>query len=99
MPNVNEQLVEELRAEVIKPGQALKVCAKRAFVDATGVSRKAAEEWLLRTEGAYMPEVQVQVLGHVEPYIITDSHALHMRALRTFTDIFNKGASLSHQPP
>ena len=40
--------------------------------------------------GAYLPGVYEQIIGVVEAIALTDTAALHVRAKRTFTDIFGK---------
>lgn len=90
-PRVEVQVVEITRAIVIKANQALKLRARKACVDrATGTDRKAGEEWLVRKSGAILPGVDEEVVETVNSYILTDKKALHLKASRTFTDVFGK---------
>jgi major vault protein len=90
-PRVEVQVVEITRALVIKPNQALKLRARKACVDrATHTERKAGEEWLVRKSGAVLPGVDEEVVETVNSYILTDKKALHLKANRTFTDVFGK---------
>lgn len=90
-PRVEVQVVEITRALVIKANQALKLRARKACVDrVTGVDRKAGEEWLVRKSGAILPGVDEEVVETVNSYILTDKKALHLKASRTFTDVFGK---------
>ena len=75
---------------MIKPNQALRLRARRETKDCDGIIRKDGEEWLVRREGAYLPGVYEEVVSIVKAYILTDSRALGLRAIKTFTDRFNK---------
>jgi len=86
-PRIEVQVVEVIRAIILKPLTALKLRARKACVDANGVARKAGEEWLIRESGAYLPRVDEEVLvEQVNAHILTDKKALHLRASRTYTD-------------
>jgi major vault protein len=85
IPRIEVQVVEIVRANVIKPLQALRLRATKAFQRET-VARKAGEEWLYREVGAYLPEVEEEVVETVNAFILTDKKALHLRALKTFVD-------------
>ena len=90
-PRVEVQVVEITRAIVIKPNQALKLRARKGCTDrATRTERKAGEEWLVRKSGAILPGVDEEVVETVNSYILTDKKALHLKASRTFTDVFGK---------
>ena len=89
-PRVEVQVVEQVAAQVVKPNQALRLRARKAFTDAGGAARKAGEEWLVRSVGAYLPNVDEEVLGVLQAYVLTDQQALHLRATRTFVDQFGK---------
>lgn len=90
-PRVEVQVVEITRAIVLKPNQALKLRARKACTDrATNTERKAGEEWLVRKSGAVLPGVDEEIVDTVNSYILTDKKALHLKASRTFTDVFGK---------
>eukprot|EP00003_Mantamonas_plastica_P021861 TRINITY_DN360_c0_g1_i6.p1 TRINITY_DN360_c0_g1~~TRINITY_DN360_c0_g1_i6.p1 ORF type:complete len:1008 (+),score=320.83 TRINITY_DN360_c0_g1_i6:471-3494(+) len=92
-PHVAVASVETVRARIIKPNTGLRLKARRAFDDTDGdnkVERKAGEEWIVRKEGAYMPSVYEEVVGFVKAVVLTEKTALHLRAIRTFTDVFGK---------
>lgn len=90
IPRVEVQIVEIQRATIIKENQALKLRARRGHTDRTGTPRKAGEEWLVRETGAYLPGVDEEVIETVKAYVLTDKKALHLRSLRTFTDVYKK---------
>jgi len=90
IPRVEVQVVEVVRATILKPNQALKIRARKATIDREGKERKAGEEWLSRTTGAYLPGVDEEILETVNAFVLTDKKALHLRATRTFTDVFGK---------
>lgn len=90
IPHVEVQVVEIVRANVIKPLQALRLRAARQFTNASGVERKAGEEYYYRETGAYLPTVEEEVLETVNAFILTEKKALHLRATKTFVDVFEK---------
>jgi len=89
-PRIEVQVIEIVRAFVIKPNFALRLRARRACVDRDGVRRAAGEEWIIRQTGAYLPSVDEEIVHEIKAQILTDKVALHLRASRTFTDIFGK---------
>ena len=52
LPAVEVEIRETVNAQIIKPTEALKLRARREYVDATGVKRRNGEEWLIREPGA-----------------------------------------------
>jgi major vault protein len=86
-PRIDVQVVEVIKAIILKPNSALKIRARKAAADSYGTARKAGEEWLVREVGAYLPRVDEEILEVVQAHILTDKKALHLRATRTFTDI------------
>jgi major vault protein len=87
-PSVEVQVVEIVKAIIIKPNQAVRLKARKDFVDSEGKHRKAGEEWLIRLEGAYLPDVHEEVRETISAYVLTEKKALHLTAITTFTDIF-----------
>jgi len=87
VPRVEVQVVEIVRASVLKPLQALKLRAKKEFVR-KGVARKAGEEYLEKKDGAYLPEVEEEVVETVSAIILTENKALHLRAQENLVDQF-----------
>jgi major vault protein len=85
-PRVEVQVVEIIRAVVVKPQQALKLRARKLTRDLQGAERKAGEEWLWDKAGAYMPGVDEEIVETLNAYVLTDRKALHLRATRTFVD-------------
>jgi major vault protein len=89
-PAVEVHVVEAIRATIIKENQALKLTARRRMTDKDNVERQAGEEWLVRTAGAYLPEVDESVVETVRAHVLTDKKALHLKAKKTFVDVFKK---------
>jgi len=87
MPRVDAQVVEIVRAIIIKPNEALRLKAKRDCVDHKGVKHQAGDEWLVTEPGAYLPDVNEEVRETVAAYILTEKKALHLEALDTFKDV------------
>jgi len=87
-PRVEVEVVEVRKAHIILPDTAIKISANKACVDCNGVARKAGEQWLVKTEGAYMPGVDEKIVETVKAYILTPKTALQLRARLSFTDRF-----------
>jgi major vault protein len=90
IPRVEVEVIETVKATVIKPNQALKLVARQNCTDRQGNSRRAGEEWLVREEGAYLPGVDEAIIGVIQAFVLTEQTALHLKAKRTFTDIFSR---------
>jgi len=90
IPRVEVEVVETVKAKVIKPNQALRLLARQACVDRQGRRRRAGEEWLVREEGAYLPGVDEEVIDIIQAYVLTERKALHLRAKRTFQDVLGQ---------
>jgi len=88
IPRVEVDVVETVKATIIRPNSALKLRAKKPFVDRLGVAHEVGEEWLVTSEGAYLPTVEEEVLGFVEAKVLTDKNAIYVEALRSFKDVF-----------
>eukprot|EP00045_Choanoeca_perplexa_P012354 m.134508 g.134508 ORF g.134508 m.134508 type:complete len:850 (-) comp15975_c0_seq1:295-2844(-) len=87
-PRVDEEVVERVQSTIIMPNQALKLRALKECKDRLGNSHVVGEEYLIKEVGAYLPGVYEEVLEIVNAHVLTDKDALHMRALRSFTDEF-----------
>jgi major vault protein len=89
-PQVEVQVVEVIRATIIKPNTALKLRARQACVDTQGNKRESGEEWLVRQIGAYLPGVDEEIVETVNARVLTDKKAFHLRASKTFTDVLGR---------
>jgi len=89
-PRVEVQVVEVVKAVIIGPNQALRLRARRDFVDATGKKRIYGEEWLVREEGPYLPSVDEEIRETVSAYILSEKKALQLEAITTFTDVYGR---------
>jgi len=90
IPRVEVEVLKTVSAIVIKPNQALRLMTRKNCIDRLGNRRRAGEEWLVREEGAYLPGVDEELIGIFDAYVLTERKALHLRAKRTFTDIFGR---------
>jgi len=90
IPRIEVSVAEVVRAVVVKPNQALKLRARKETTDRTSKKRQAGEEWLHRKTGAYLPGVDEEIVETISAFILTDKKALHLRATRTFDDVFKK---------
>lgn len=75
---------------MIGPNQALRLSAKKEFVDRMNQRHVAGEFWLVKQLGAYIPLAYETVVSIDKAHVVTDKKALHLRALRTFTDDFGQ---------
>ncbi|MDM8557397.1 hypothetical protein [Candidatus Parabeggiatoa sp. HSG14] len=90
IPRVDVEVLETIKAIIIKPNESLCLSARQDCIDRLGNKRRAGEEWLVRKEGAYLPGVDEEVNNIIEAYVLTEKKALQLRALRTFVDVFGK---------
>lgn len=90
LPRVEVEVIEIVSATVIKPNQALRLIARQACTDRQSHRRRAGEEWLVREEGAYLPGVDEEIVSVINAYVLTERQALHLKAKRTFQDIFGQ---------
>eukprot|EP01133_Synstelium_polycarpum_P020471 gene20471-24564_t len=89
-PRVELQVVESVKAVIIKENQALKLKARLFTQDRKGVDRQPGEEWLVRDSGAYLPGVYEEIIGFVPALVLTDRVAYQLLAIRSFKDSFGK---------
>ncbi|CAF2630339.1 unnamed protein product [Rotaria sp. Silwood2] len=90
IPRKEVSAEEQIRATLIGPNQAIRLGAKKDLIDRTGQQRVTGEEWLVKKTGAYLPLAYETVLTVENAYVLTDKKALHLRALKSFTDDFGK---------
>lgn len=68
-----EIIVEEtIRSTIIKPNQAIKLCARKETLDRDGTPRVTGEEWLVKKVGAYLPGAYEEVVDVVDAYVLTE---------------------------
>lgn len=89
IPRVEEEVESTVHAIVIKKNQALKFRAEKKCTDALGIEREAGEEWLVRTPGAHLPQIDEVLVERQQAHTLTVNKALHLQALHTFTDVYN----------
>merc|ERR550514_1839937 len=82
--------LKKVSAKVITHDMGLRLRARRECTDSAGKERKAGEEWMVRRLGAYMPGVDEEIVETVRAYVLTEKKALHLRADRSFTDVYGK---------
>ncbi|EGZ25934.1 hypothetical protein PHYSODRAFT_486383 [Phytophthora sojae] len=87
-PRVEEEIFDVVHAIVVKKNQAIKFRAEKKCTDSQGIERDAGEEWLVRTPGAYLPQIDEVHVETLQAHILTLDTALHLRALRTFKDVY-----------
>ena len=89
-PRKEVSVEEQIKAVILKTNEAVRLRAKKEMVDRDEIQRETGEEWLNRTVGSYLPLAYEEVVSTVKAYVLTDKKALHVRALRTFTDAFKR---------
>jgi len=97
IPRIEVQVVEIVRASIIGTNQAIRLKARKEFVDGKGHLRRAGEEWLVRDIGAFMPDVNEEIRDTISAYVLTEKKALQLEALRTFDDVFGKNRKAGEQ--
>ena len=90
MPRKEVSVEEQIRATIIKPNQAIRLRARKECTDRNGNSKVTGEEWIVKQSGAYLPGAYEEVVSVVDAYVLTEKKALHLTALKTFTDEFGK---------
>jgi major vault protein len=88
LPRIEESVTETVQSTVITQGEALQIKARKQCIDYHGISRKSGEEWLIREIGAYLRGVDEQIVKTVQALVLTHTRAIHLRATRTFTDVY-----------
>jgi major vault protein len=86
IPRKEVEVLETIRAAIIKPNQAIKLRARKETLDRQGNKRVTGEEWIVKTTGAYLPGAYEEIVEMVDAQVLTEKNALHMRATRTFND-------------
>jgi len=85
-PQAEVEVVDTVKAIILKTDQALKLRAKDKCKDHEGKPRKAGEEWLVKHQGPYLPDVNEEVVETLSGLVLTDKLAIHVKAKSTFVD-------------
>lgn len=88
IPNKNATVISLIDATIILPNEAIRLKALIDTEDKNGVKRLAGEEWLIKEEGSYIPNVYEEILRKEQAYTLTDKTAILLSALADFTDIY-----------
>jgi len=88
IPHVEQRVVSEVRPTLLKPGEALRLRARRNFTDRNGQKRIIGSDWLYTQVGSFLPDVDEEIIGIVKPQVLTDKIALRVRADHAFIDEF-----------
>lgn len=88
IPRIEEEVVKEIKATVIKPNTALMVRAKKDMKDAEGKPRLAGQRWMVRKNGSYMPNVNEEILEVRKAYVLTDKKCIQLEALKDMVDFY-----------
>ncbi|CAF0897141.1 unnamed protein product [Rotaria sordida] len=90
IPRKEVNVEQQIKATIIGPNQAIRLCAEKELIDRSGQHRVTGEEWLIKKTGAYLPLAYETIVLVQDAYALTEKKALHLRALKTFIDDFGK---------
>eukprot|EP01103_Thecamoeba_quadrilineata_P012021 TRINITY_DN2_c0_g1_i1.p1 TRINITY_DN2_c0_g1~~TRINITY_DN2_c0_g1_i1.p1 ORF type:complete len:853 (+),score=229.43 TRINITY_DN2_c0_g1_i1:27-2585(+) len=102
-PKTEVQVVEQINATIIRENEAIRLRALLGFTEKkTGITRRAGEEWLVRDVGAFIPNVNSEIVPTrgkviVLAVVLTDKKALHLRALQSYVDVYKKKRSAGEE--
>lgn len=88
IPNKNATVEATLKAIIILPNTAIRLRAVNDTEDLNGVKRLAGEEWLIKEEGSYIPNINEIFVNKENAHTLTDKTAILLSALANFTDIY-----------
>jgi len=86
IPQPEVRIIHAIKAEIVKPNQALKLEALNNFVDRLGEKRVAGEQWIYSHEGSFIPDIDEKIVDRIVGIILTDKKAVHVEAIVNFTD-------------
>jgi len=89
-PLVDEVIVEKVQSIIITNEVVVVLEAIRDTKDDEGKDRTAGERWLHTKLGNFIPSVDVTIVDFRSPKAITEKKCIHLRALKTTTDIYGK---------
>jgi len=90
IPQPEVRIVHSIKAEVIKPNQAIKLEAINNFLDRNEVERRSGEQWIYFEEGSFIPDLNEKVVERIQGIILTDKRSIHVEAIANFTDQFGQ---------
>ncbi|OMJ90126.1 hypothetical protein SteCoe_7621 [Stentor coeruleus] len=90
IPRIECEIIREVLPITVRPDIALKMRAIRATTDKYNILRQAGEEWLIQEPGDYLPQVDEDYVEEVKAIVLTEKKALHLRAIKSFIDIYKK---------
>ncbi len=89
VPNKNSVVEKKINAIIVFPNTAIRLRALRDTLDKHKNKRLAGEEWLIRDEGSYIPDIDEELVNDkVKAYTLTDKKAIRLTASSDFTDIY-----------
>lgn len=90
MPRKEVIVDEQIKATIIRANQAIRLRARKECNDRSDTPRVTGEEWIVKKNGAYLPGAYEEVVSIVDAFVLTEKKALHLRAIRSHTDEYNK---------
>lgn len=81
-----ESLGKIEKIPVVARDCAIKLECIRDFTEQDGTKRVAGDEWHEYGPKLYMPRVEVKIINHIEPIVISSNQALKVRAIRATKD-------------
>eukprot|EP00331_Platyophrya_macrostoma_P016902 CAMPEP_0176468942 /NCGR_PEP_ID=MMETSP0127-20121128/39441_1 /TAXON_ID=938130 /ORGANISM="Platyophrya macrostoma, Strain WH" /LENGTH=328 /DNA_ID=CAMNT_0017862703 /DNA_START=78 /DNA_END=1063 /DNA_ORIENTATION=- len=92
IPRIEVDTIDTIQATVVRASEALKIRATADFKDnrASGLQRRAGEEWLVDKPGAFIPDMNEEIVEKLSAEILTDRQAIYVSARVSFVDRFGK---------
>jgi major vault protein len=76
IPRVEETVVDQISATIVRPDTAIRIKAIRKTTDRDGNQREAGEEWLVSANGAYLPGVDETIVDtNVKARVLTEKNS------------------------
>lgn len=90
IPRIEETYLKTIKATTITKNQGLILKAKNNFTDKKGIPHYAGQTVLYTEIGSYIPEAEETIVKQVKGVVLDSKKALHIEALREFTDVVGK---------
>ncbi len=110
VPRIEVEMLETITPTIVQQNHALRIRATQDLVDSDNKKRlrgkmnnsgsnRVGEEWLVRTPGHYMPRIGESIVKEVDPIILSDLTALHLKATADRVDVFGKQCTPEQNQP
>jgi major vault protein len=87
---IEVDVLEQFDCTIIEPNTALRLRAKKNFIDYNGNKRISGEEWLVREIGPYIISAEEEIIGLLKANFLSDTTGLRLKATCAFKDIYGE---------